>query len=80
MGYRGQTGAYEIMVFDSDARKLIAAGDLNGLKTHMRRLKTISIQEAALRKAIDGVTSIEEVIRITRSGPASQGSGQGEAA
>lgn len=80
LGYRGQSGAYEVMVFDADARKLIAAGDLNGLKTHMRRMKTISIQEAALRKAIDGVTSIEEVIRITRSSPASQGSGQGEAA
>ncbi len=70
LGYRGQTGAFEVMVFDSDARKLVAAGDLNGLKTHMRRIKTISIQEAALRKAIDGVTSIEEVIRITRTGQA----------
>lgn len=78
LGYRGQTGAFEVMVFDSDARKLIAAGDLNGLKTHMRRLKTISTQEAALRKAIEGITSIEEVIRITRGGSASGGGGQAE--
>ncbi len=76
LGYRGQTGAYEIMVFDADARKLMAAGDLNGLKTHLRRLKTITIQDAALRKAIEGITSIEEVIRITRS-PAA-GGGQPE--
>ncbi len=75
LGYRGQTGAYEVMVFDNDARKLIAAGDLNGLKTHMRRVKTISIQEAALRKAIDGVTSIEEVIRVTRGGSAAPQAG-----
>jgi len=72
LGYRGQTGAYEVMVFDNEARKLIAGGDLNGLKTHMRRVKTISIQEAALRKAIDGVTTIEEVIRVTRGGAAPQ--------
>jgi len=78
LGYRGQTGAYEVMVFDNDARKLIAAGDLNGLKTHMRRVKTISIQEAALRKAIDGVTSIEEVIRVTRGGSAPQAGAQAE--
>jgi len=77
LGYRGQTGAYEVMVFDADARKLIVAGDLNGLRTHMRRIKTISTQEAALRKAIEGVTSIEEVIRITRGGSAS-GGGQAE--
>ncbi len=80
LGYRGQTGAYEVMVFDNDARKLVAAGDLNGLKTHMRRVKTISIQEAALRKAIDGVTSIEEVIRITRTGAAPPAAGQAEVA
>ncbi len=66
LGYLGQTGAFEIYSFDDEARKLIAKGDLNSLKTHLRRQKYMSIQEAALRKALEGVTSIEEVMRVTQ--------------
>ncbi len=67
LGYRGVVGVYEIMAFDKDARGLIAKGDLNGLRAHLGRQKMITMQQAALRKAIDGVTGIEEVIRVTRS-------------
>lgn len=77
LGYFGQTGVFEVFVFDDEARGLIAKGDLNSVKTLMRRNKMMTLQEAALRKAIDGVTSIEEVIRISKSAPASSGSGSG---
>lgn len=77
LGYRGQVGVYEVMVFDDESRALVAKGDLNAVKTHMRRLKVMTLQEAALRKAIEGATSIEEVIRVTRPPAASGGSGSG---
>ena len=67
LGYRGLVGCYEVMAFDDEARALIAKGDLNGLRAHLARMKMITLQQAALRKAIEGVTSIEEVIRATRT-------------
>lgn len=78
LGYRGQSGVFEIMIFDNEARALIAKGDLNGLKTHMRRLGGFTLQQAGLRKAIEGVTSIDEIIRISR--PPQKGGGAGAAA
>lgn len=69
--YFGQTAVFEIFAFDDEARTLIAKGDLNSVKTLMRRNKMMTLQEAALKKAIDGVTSIEEVIRVTKSTGAS---------
>lgn len=67
LAYRGIVGSYEVLAFDDQARKLISKGDLNGLRSHTARLKTITLQQAALRKAIEGVTSIDEVIRATRA-------------
>jgi general secretion pathway protein E len=78
LGYRGQTGIFEVMIFDDEARKMIVSNDLAGLKTHLRRNKMILAQEAALRKAIEGLTSIEEVIRISRK-PAAPGKGDASA-
>ncbi|MFG0328649.1 MAG: GspE/PulE family protein [Phycisphaerales bacterium] len=67
LGYVGQTGVFEIFPLDNEARSAAAKGDLNALKQHMRRAGVISLQQAALRKAIEGATSIEEVIRVTRT-------------
>jgi len=67
IGYRGLVGCYEVMAFDDEARALIAKGDLNGLRAHLARKKMITLQQAALRKAIEGTTSIEEVIRVTKN-------------
>ncbi len=67
LGYKGLVGCYEVMTFDNESRKLIAKGDLNGLRSHLARSKMVTIQQAALRKAIEGVTSVDEVIRVTRA-------------
>lgn len=64
-GYFGQTGVFEVLVFDDEMRKLLAEGNLKGVLAQARRKKMIYLQEAALRKAVDGVTTIEEVIRVT---------------
>jgi general secretion pathway protein E len=64
-GYLGQTAAFEVMIIDDEVRKLLSSGDLKGARAHARRNKMIYLQEAAMRKAVDGMTSIEEVIRVT---------------
>ena len=64
-GYLGQTGVFEVLIVDDEARRYLSAGDLKGALSHARRNKMIYFQEAALSKVISGETSIEEVIRVT---------------
>jgi type II secretory ATPase GspE/PulE/Tfp pilus assembly ATPase PilB-like protein len=64
-GYFGQDGVYELSVFSKDERDLVAAGNLSGLKAAMRKRNIPTIQQVAIRKAVDGITSVEEVMRIT---------------
>jgi type IV pilus assembly protein PilB len=69
-GYLGQDGVFEVFPINDAARAMLKAGDWNGLKVEFRKHGYPTIQQAALRKAIDGVTSVEEVLRITGEGPA----------
>ncbi len=64
-GYLGQTGIFEVMIIDSEAKKLLAKGDLKAALAHARRNKMIYLQEAALSKVVSGETSIDEVLRVT---------------
>ncbi|MBI1372917.1 MAG: hypothetical protein GC159_09170 [Phycisphaera sp.] len=63
-GYDGRTAAYEVMIIDDRGRELIAAADIEQLRGHLRRQKTLWLQEAILGKVVNGVTSINEVLRV----------------
>jgi hypothetical protein len=52
---------------------MIRAQNWSGLKAELRKSGLPSIQQAALRKAIEGITSIEEVLRVTSDQPAKPG-------
>ena len=65
LGYEGQTGVFEVYSFGAESKAAIAKQDWNGLKTEIRKAKLPSIQQAALLKAIEGKTSIEEVSRLS---------------
>ena len=67
-GYIGQTGVFEVMMLDDAARKMIANNDLPGAYMHCRRNNMIFLQEAALKKVVDGVTTLEEVARVVTPG------------
>jgi type II secretory ATPase GspE/PulE/Tfp pilus assembly ATPase PilB-like protein len=65
-GYFGTTGIYEVMPVDREGRKQLAKGDLKAAYVHARRtLRMPTIQEVAILKAREGITSIEEVARIS---------------
>ncbi len=66
-GYLGQTGVFEVMIVDEEAKKLLSGGDLKAAYAHARRNKMIYLQEAALLKVRSGETTLEEVARITSS-------------
>ncbi len=65
VGYIGQTGCFGVFPIEDEERRLIAAQDWNGLQTAMRKRSLPTVQQTALRKAVEGLTSIEEVSRIS---------------
>lgn len=65
-GFFGQVGVFEVYVIGPEERELIAQNDLTGLRSLMRTKKRQSIQTAALQQAMQGSTSVEEVVRITQ--------------
>lgn len=63
LAYRGRTGVFEVMCFDDQARQLLASGQLDQLRAHLRKNRMLWLQEAALAKVVDGTTSISEITR-----------------
>ncbi|MBS7662988.1 type II secretion system ATPase GspE [Pseudomonas lalucatii] len=64
-GYRGRTGIYELVVFDDHLRTLIHnVASEQDMARHARTLGP-SIREDGRRKVLEGVTSLEEVLRVT---------------
>ena len=67
-GYRGRTGVFELMRVDEDLASLIARSeDARTLRTTARKHGMLSLMEDAARKVIQGVTSREEAMRVTKA-------------
>lgn len=68
LGYRGRTGIYELISVDDELRRLIHnnAGE-HELEAYARQ-RGPSIRADGVRKVLEGVTTLEEVLRVTREG------------
>ena len=66
LGYRGRTGIYELVGLDDALRAMIhdGAGELE--MERVARKQSSSIRQDGWRKVLDGVTSVEEVLRVTQ--------------
>ena len=66
LGYRGRTGIYELVTLDDSMRAMIhdGAGELE--MERVARKASPSIRQDGWRKVLDGVTSVEEVLRVTQ--------------
>jgi general secretion pathway protein E len=66
-GYRGRTAIFEILILDDPLKRLILkTSDSNQIQDEaMRRGMTNLLQDGA-KKVLAGVTTIEEVFRVTR--------------
>jgi general secretion pathway protein E len=65
-GYAGRTGIYELVVLDETLRSMVH--DMSAeqdLERHARKL-TPSIRQDGIRLVLNGVTTLEEVLRVTR--------------
>ena len=66
-GYKGRTGIYELLAVDETLRKLIHDGAAESEVTAAAmRNGMVPLREDGLRWVADGVTSLEEVLRVTR--------------
>ena len=63
IGYRGRLGVFELMILDDAARQLIRVGDLDRLRSHLRKQKMLLLQEAGMAKIVEGVTDVKEITR-----------------
>lgn len=63
LGFRGRVPVFEVMVFDDEARALVAAGQFEQLRASLRKQKMLWMQEAALARAVEGVTTVNEILR-----------------
>nr|WP_282178010.1 type II secretion system ATPase GspE [Vibrio nereis] len=65
-GYRGRTGIHELLVVDEAVQELIhsEAGE-QAIEKSVRQ-RTPSIRDDGLTKVLNGVTSLEEVMRVTK--------------
>jgi general secretion pathway protein E len=66
-GYAGRTSIHELFVLDEDMHRTIMSGaDATLLHAAARRQGMITLYEDGLRKVVQGVTSLEEVLRVTQ--------------
>lgn len=65
-GYIGRTGIYELLVIDNDIRKMIMDhSDANLIKETAVKNGMITLRQDGIQKAIAGLTTIEEVLRVS---------------
>lgn len=70
-GYRGRIGLYELLVMSDSIRHEIAVGaDANVIRAQAIREGMKTLREDALEKLAAGMTTPEEVVRVTRAGAA----------
>jgi general secretion pathway protein E len=66
LGYRGRTGIYELIEINDVMRAMIHDGDGEiELEREARKLSP-SIRQDGWRKVLEGVTTVEEVLRVTQ--------------
>lgn len=66
-GYRGRTGIFELLVMDNDIRRLLASGsDSVAIKEAAVSKGMSTLFEQGLMKVMGGITTLNEVMRVTQ--------------
>jgi general secretion pathway protein E len=66
-GYKGRTGIFEIMALEADLKSLILKTfDSNLIKNEARKLNMVTLRQDGVQKVLQGMSTIEEVIRVTQ--------------
>jgi general secretion pathway protein E len=66
-GYRGRIGIFEIMVVESQLKSLILKSfDANRIFNEALKLNLVTLRQDGIRKVLDGITTFEEILRVTQ--------------
>jgi len=66
-GYRGRLGVFELMIPDEKIRDLtMKKGTRSDIKKHAQWLGMKTLREEGVRKIQEGLTTVEEVLRVSR--------------
>jgi len=69
-GYMGRTGIFELLVMSPRIQALALRDvDSNGIKREARRLGMTTLREDGVERALQGMTTFEEIVRVTRDDP-----------
>jgi general secretion pathway protein E len=67
-GFRGRTAIFEIMIVDDEIKRLILkTSDANQINELALKRGMITLQKDGIDKVLNGITTTEEVLRVTRS-------------
>jgi general secretion pathway protein E len=65
-GYKGREGIFELMVIDDEMQSLILkTSDANAIKKLAVEHGMLTLRRDGARKVLEGITTIEEVFRVT---------------
>ena len=66
-GFKGRIGIFEIMVLDDNLKSLVLRSfDSNLIQKEALKQGMVTLRMDGIQKVLDGVTTIEEVIRVTQ--------------
>jgi len=66
-GYKGRNGIFEIMLLDSSLKSLIlTTHDSGRIKDAALNLNMLTLRQDGIQKVLRGISTIEEVIRVTQ--------------
>ena len=64
-GYKGRIGVYEILVLSNEMKRIVGeSASLNQIKQQAYKEGLQPLRLAGARKVADGITTIEEVMRV----------------
>ncbi len=66
-GYRGRLGIFEIMIMEGDLKSLILKTyDANLIKEAALKQNMITLREDGIQMVLNGISTIEEILRVTQ--------------
>jgi general secretion pathway protein E len=66
-GYKGRKGIFEFMIMDDVVKSLVLkTSDANALKRQAMEQGMVTLRQDGAQKVLDGITTIEEVFRVTQ--------------
>ena len=68
-GYSGRLGIFELLVMDDGLRDLVTSNpDVNQLRKLCRERGLVTLRQDGFEKVKKGLTTIDEIIRVTENG------------